>query len=209
MIVYYQQLYKVMWCGVKAMPRFQERERLIWLLTSRCVSCRKYGRNKKMTEKITKSNLKNGEILVGFRKQNKITQATLGKMIGLDCRDISKYEKGYRAIPQEAVDYLNSEYNLKLKPTGKVVKYKIEGKGLKVAKKDKSFRKSTSKISTFGKRITALRESLSLSQIAFATKFGFKPSSLSRIESDSTSNVDVKALKALHKAGFNIVDLIK
>ena len=162
-----------------------------------------------MTEKITKSNLKNGEILVGFRKQNKITQAALGKMIGLDCRDISKYEKGYRAIPQEAVDYLNSKYNLKLKPTGKVVKYKIEGKGLKVAKKDKSFRKSTSKISTFGKRITALRESLSLSQTAFATKFGFKPSSLSRIESDSTSSVDVKALKALHKAGFNIVDLIK
>lgn len=184
-------------------------------------------------EKVTKSNLKNGEILVGFRKQNKITQSELGKMVGLDSRDISKYEKGYRAIPQEAIDYLNSKYNLKLKSTGKVVKYKIAGKGItvvspkssikvdkkgnveisaksiEVATKGKSFRTSSFKGSTFAKRLTSLRETLNMTQSAFAKKFHFEPSRLSRIESNKTTTVDIKSLKALSKAGYDIVSLIK
>ena len=77
-----------------------------------------------MSESITKQNKRNGEILLGFRKQNSITQTELATMVGRDRRDISKYEKGYRAIPQIVIDYLNSEYHLKLKSTGKVVKAK-------------------------------------------------------------------------------------
>jgi transcriptional regulator with XRE-family HTH domain len=73
-------------------------------------------------ESVNQAYLKNGQILTGFRKQNKMTQAELGKIIGRDSRDISKYETGLRPIPQAAVDYLNSTYKLKLKSTGKVVK---------------------------------------------------------------------------------------
>lgn len=73
-------------------------------------------------ESVNQAYLKNGQILTGFRKQNKMTQAELGKIIGRDSRDISKYETGLRPIPQAAVDYLNTTYKLKLKSTGKVVK---------------------------------------------------------------------------------------
>ena len=73
-------------------------------------------------ESVNQAYLKNGQILTGFRKQNKMTQADLGKIIGRDSRDISKYETGLRPIPQAAVDYLNTTYKLKLKSTGKVVK---------------------------------------------------------------------------------------
>ena len=177
-----------------------------------------------MTEKVTKSNLSNGKILAGFRKQNKITQSALGEMIGLDSRDISKYETGHRAIPQEAVDYLNSKYNLKLKSTGKVVNYKIEGKGLKVSKvksskkvkaktavvsKKKSSWGVTSKHHTFGERVALVRKTLKLSQKDFAEKFGFSQAHLSQIESDKAKSISIQALQNMHNAGINLRTLFK
>ena len=177
-----------------------------------------------MTEKVTKSNLSNGKILAGFRKQNKITQSALGEMIGLDNKDISKYETGHRAIPQEVVDYLNSKYNLKLKSTGKVVNYKIEGKGLKVSKvksskkvkaktgavsKKKSSWEATSKPHTFGERVALVRKTLNLSQKEFAEKFGFSQAHLSRIESDMAISIPIQALHNMHNAGINIRTLFK
>lgn len=175
-----------------------------------------------MTEKVTKSNLSNGKILAGFRKQNKITQSALGEMIGLDNKDISKYETGHRAIPQEVVDYLNSKYNLKLKSTGKVVNYKIEGKGLKVSKvksskkvkagvvsKKKSSWDATSKPHTFGERVALVRKTLNLSQKDFAEKFGFSQAHLSQIESDKAKSISIQALQNLYNAGINIRTLFK
>ena len=177
-----------------------------------------------MTEKVTKSNLSNGKILAGFRKQNKITQSALGEMIGLDNKDISKYETGHRAIPQEVVDYLNSKYNLKLKSTGKVVNYKIEGKGLKVAKvksskkvkgktgvvpKKKSFWDAVSKPLTFGERLAFVRKTLNLSQKEFAEKFGFSQAHLSRIESDMAISIPIQALRLMQYEGINLSALFK
>jgi len=159
-----------------------------------------------MADKVTKAQLKNGEILLGFRKQNKLTQSELGKIVGLDSRDISKYEKGLRAIPQEAVDVLNSTYNLKLKSTGKVVKYRISGKGISPIIPDK---KTTPKKTTFAQKLKAIREAMHLTQQAFAKKFKFEPSRLSRIEAKKTTNVDVNSLKALDKAGVDIVSLVR
>lgn len=178
-----------------------------------------------MAEKITKSNLSNGKILAGFRKQNKITQSALGEMIGLDSRDISKYETGHRAIPQEAVDYLNSKYNLKLKSTGKVVNYKIEGKGLKVSKvksskkvkaksikvvsKKKSSWEAVSKSLTFGERVALVRKTLKLSQKDFAEKFGFSQAHLSQIESDKAKSISIQALQNMYNEGINIRKLLQ
>lgn len=177
-------------------------------------------------EKVTKENKRNGEILLGFRKQNKITQSELGKMIGRDSRDISKYEKGFRAIPQSAVDLLNDNYHLKLKSTGKVYKvvsttrnFVVEytpKKSVKSAKSEKKTVKSsgvtttttTTKPKTFAERLIAVRESLGLSQKSFAKKYGFKLSRLEGLEKGRTSYIGVSSLSKLSKV-TDIVDLIK
>ena len=175
-------------------------------------------------ETITKENKRNGEILLGFRKQNKITQSELGKMIGRDSRDISKYEKGFRAIPQSAVDLLNDNYHLKLKSTGKVYKvvsttrnFVVEYTPKKSVKTTKSVKKvkaggvsttTTTQPKTFAERLVALRESLGLSQKSFAKKYGFKLSRLEGLEKGRTSYIGVSSLSKLSKV-TDIVSLIK
>lgn len=152
-------------------------------------------------KQVSKVDKKNGEILLGFRKQNKMTQTELGNVVGKDKRDVSKWEKGYITIPQSIIETLNKKYRLKLSNTGKLMK------------SEKSVATSTVKEfevkgSTFGKRLFSLRTFLNLTQAAFAKKFKFEPSRLSRLESNKTSNISVKSLKALNKAGY-ISDLIK
>ena len=179
-------------------------------------------------EKVTKENKRNGEILLGFRKQNKITQSELGNMIGRDSRDISKYEKGFRAIPQSAVDLLNDKYHLKLKSTGKVYKVvsttrnfvveyspKKSTKSVKTTKSAKKVKSSgvtttttTTKPKTFAERLIAVRESLGLTQKSFAKKYGFKLSRLEGLEKGRTTSVDVNSLSKLSKV-TDIVSLVK
>lgn len=180
-----------------------------------------------MVEVATKANLANGKILLGFRKQNKMSQSELGKIINRDSRDISKYETGMRPIPQDAVDFLNAQYKLKLKATNKVVKgYSLVSKPVeKVSKKvtktkvveavksKASSKKSktivseapkTTKSSTksFGSRLAALRQSLNLTQTAFAKKFSFEPTKVSRLESDKSNSLTISSIKALNKSGY-------
>ena len=174
-------------------------------------------------ETVTKANKKNGEILLGFRKQNKMSQTEIAEIIGRDRRDISKYETGQRAIPQNSIEVLNKKYGLKLKSTGKVIKVRKNSKAVdienkkavskvvakkietKVAK-EKSFRiKGTS----FGKRLVSLRESMGLNQSQFAKKFNFENSRLSRLESEKTTNINIASIKALFKAGVDVKTLLK
>ena len=193
-------------------------------------------------ESVNQAYLKNGQILTGFRKQNKMTQAELGKIIGRDSRDISKYETGLRPIPQAAVDYLNTTYKLKLKSTGKVVKvikttknHVIEftkpskstkasvtfelpsvtlKKTPKKAKKTSTTKKTapvkavktetttkttTTKTSTFGKRLSSFRTGTGLGVKAFAKKYKLTVSGLTRLESGSALTVSITALRALSK----------
>lgn len=162
-------------------------------------------------EKITKENKKNGEILIGFRKQNKMTQSELANILGRDRRDISKYEVGQRAIPQNSIDLLKKTYGLKLKSTGKVIKVRKNSKTVDIESKvitkssvktkevtahEETFRP---KGNTFAKKLTSLREHLGLNQIQFAKKYKFENSRLSRLENGKTTNISVESLKALKK----------
>lgn len=76
-------------------------------------------------EKVTKLNKTNGELLLGFRLQNKLTQTDIGNLVGKDKREVSKWEKGYRAIPQSIIDTLNKKYKIKLKKTGKLMRGEV------------------------------------------------------------------------------------
>lgn len=76
-------------------------------------------------------NIKNGLILKGFRKQNKLSQQQMGDLIHRDHRSVSAYELGSRPIPKTIINMLNNKYKLKLKyientPRKTIIKNKQE-----------------------------------------------------------------------------------
>ena len=74
-------------------------------------------------------NISNGQKLKGFRQQNGYSQEYLGSLVGRGQRIISKYELGQCPIPSTLVDFLNGQYNLKLR---KVKKGKVQTTASKV-----------------------------------------------------------------------------
>ena len=166
-------------------------------------------------EKITKENKKNGEILLGFRKQNKLTQKALAEIIGRDQRDISKYEVGRRAIPQNSIDLLKEKYGLKLKSTGKVIHAKRNPKAVDIETNTKKIKmiitNETSffpKGDSFGKKLVSLREHLGMSQKQFAKKYKFNNTYLCKLEKDKISKIDIISLKAMKKDNIDVMSLI-
>lgn len=69
---------------------------------------------------------KNGLLLLGFRKQNRMTQTELGLIVGKDKREVSHWEKGDRTIPQSIINLLNKKYRIRLKNTGKLMRTEIK-----------------------------------------------------------------------------------
>lgn len=143
--------------------------------------------------------LTNSQKLKGFRLQNKMSQTELGKIVGKNFRTISNYEKGYRSIPEDVITKLNKDYHLKL-----------EHSKVKTTKTTKTVAKVTKPVKySFAKVISALRNSMKLTQTAFAKKFSFVPSHLWNIEKGNTETLSVRNLKAFSKAGVDLNTLIK
>lgn len=141
---------------------------------------------------------KNGEILLGFRKQNRMTQAELGEILGRNFRDISKYEKGLLPIPQEVVTLLNKRFKLRLKSTNKKVKdYSIkEPQAIKISKP-----LIKKELSTFGKNLQELRMSLGLTQYEFGVLFGLDTSKVCRLEANKSKTLSIDSVKAFYASG--------
>ena len=62
----------------------------------------------------SKSTVSNGLILRGFRKQNKLTQADIGSVVGRSNKTVGNWETGFRNIPASIVSILNKKYKLGL-----------------------------------------------------------------------------------------------
>lgn len=62
----------------------------------------------------SKSTVSNGLILRGFRKQNKLTQAQVGSVVGRTGKVVSKWETGVNNIPASIISILNKKYKLGL-----------------------------------------------------------------------------------------------
>lgn len=148
-----------------------------------------------VTAQQQKINLSNGKKLRGFRVQNKMSQPTLGSIVGRNFRTISQWELGINSIPESVISKLNKEYHLKLQYA-------------KTSKVTKPISKKTTK-KTFASVLKKVREDMKLNQKQFASKFHFVPSHLWNIETGKTERLSYSNLKALSKAGVDLNTLVK
>ena len=139
----------------------------------------------------------NGAKLRKFRLKQGMSQSELAAIVGRGNRDISKYEKGLREIPQAVVEYLNKKYHTKLEPTGKVVKGRVDYPHAE------DFT-STSLADT----ISSLRKSMGLSQRAFAKKFDMDQANLCRIETKKVFSLNERAIKAFQRYGIDTSKMV-
>lgn len=180
------------------------------------------------SKKSSKSTVSNGLILRGFRKQNKLTQAEIGTVVGRSGKTVGHWETGYHEIPESIVSILNKKYKLGLttKSSKKTVKEVIDSVKTtkKVSNKKYNWNVKSGKISrvisgkgldtkvsnnSFAGRFKAFIKSTGLTVAAFATKYGMSTAQIYRIlNNDGTHYISTTSIKKIAK-DTDIVKLFK